>query len=102
MHLPAALCYPFVRLGARIYGHFDLEETSPIKAMEKVTVPVIFYHGEADDFVPCQMSIANYEACASRKKLVLIPGAGHGLCYPVDPERYLSELKDFFKTELSR
>lgn len=26
MHLPPDICYPFVRLGAMIYGHFDLEE----------------------------------------------------------------------------
>lgn len=96
MKLPAALAYPFVRLAAKIYGHFDLEETSPIEAMQKCRVPVIFFHGESDDFVPCEMSRRNFEACASRKKLVTIPGAGHGLSYPVDPETYLDALRDFF------
>ena len=96
MHLPADISYPFVKLGAKLYGHFDLEETSPEEALKHCKIPVIFFHGESDDFVPCEMSRANYEACASRKRLVTIPGAGHGLCYPVDPEKYLSELRDFF------
>ena len=67
--------------------------------MKKCTVPVIFFHGESDDFVPCEMSRINYEACPSRKMLVTIPGAGHGLCYPKDPERYLGSLREFFGAE---
>jgi fermentation-respiration switch protein FrsA (DUF1100 family) len=42
------------------------------------------------------MSEKNYEACVSRKKLITIPGAGHGLCYPVAPEQYLQALREFF------
>lgn len=96
MGLPQDLLYPFVKLGARLFGGFDLEETSPLEAMARCRVPVIFYHGDADDFVPCSMSEENYEACASTKRLVVIKGAGHGLCFPVDQEVYLSELKSFF------
>ena len=101
MKLPPKLCYPFVKLGAKLFGHFDLDETSPVEAMQRCTLPVIFFHGEADDFVPCDMSRENYEACTGRKKLITIPGAGHGLSYAVDPERYLKELYDFFGPENS-
>ena len=101
MGLPPKLSYPFVKLGARLFGHFDLDETSPIEAVKKCAVPVIFFHGESDDFVPCDMSRENFEACASRKRLVTIPGAGHGLSYAVDPQRYLEELRDFFGPEAS-
>ena len=62
MHLPADLCYPFVKLGARLFGHFDLEALSPETALRSCTLPVIFFHGEADDFVPCEMSRINYKA----------------------------------------
>lgn len=96
MKLPADLAYPFVRLGARLYGHFDLEADSPIEAMSRCQAPVIFFHGEADDFVPCEMSRENYDACTATKRLVTIPDAGHGLAYVVDPERYLKALREFF------
>lgn len=95
MGLPPKLSYPFVRLGARLFGHFNLEEVSPIEAVKRAKVPIIFYHGEADAYVPCSMSRACFEACASKKELVTIPDAGHGLCYPVDPERYLGTLREF-------
>lgn len=96
MHLPPRAIYPFVKLGARLFGHFDLEETSPLQAMENCKVPVIFYHGESDAFVPCDMSRAVYEACPTRKRIVTIPEAGHGLCYAVDPTLYIHTLREFY------
>ena len=99
MRLPAGIAYPFVRLGARLYGHFDLEELPPMEAVKQCKVPVIFFHGESDDFVPCDMSRQNYRACTARKKLITTPGAGHGLCYPVDHRGYLAALKEFFGPE---
>ena len=96
MKLPPKLCYPFVKLAARIYGHFDLEENAPVEAMKRAKGPVIFFHGEADDFVPCAMSRQCFAACASRKKLVTVPGAGHGLSYPMDVEGYLAAVRAFF------
>ena len=100
MGLPPKLCFPFVKLGARLFGHFRLEEVSPIEAVKRARVPIIFYHGESDDFVPCDMSRACYEACASTKRLVTIPGAGHGLCFCADPEYYIETLAEFSKNWL--
>ena len=96
MGLPPKLSYPFVKLGAQIYGGFDLEEVSPCEEIKKATVPVIFFHGEDDAFVPCYMSKINYDACPTHKALVTIPGAGHGLSYPVAKEPYLAAMRDFF------
>ena len=99
--LPARPLYPLVKLGAKLFGRFDLEETSALEALKRSKKPVIFFHGESDDFVPCEMSKACFDACASYKRLVTVPNAGHGLAYPVDPERYIRELKDFFGPEAS-
>ena len=99
MGLPVKLSYPFVKFAARIYGGFDLEGFSPIEAVKNATVPIIFFHGEDDDFVPCDMSREMYALCPTRKQLVTVPGAGHGLSYPVAPEAYLTALREFFKEE---
>lgn len=96
MNLPSNLLYPFVKLGAKIFGNFDPDENSPLEAMKKSKVPLIFIHGDDDAFVPCDMSRRLYEACASeKKKLVTVKGAGHGLAFPVDKELYLDSLRDF-------
>ena len=99
MKLPPKLCYPFVRLAARLFAGFDLEADSPLEAAARCKVPVILYHGESDDFVPCDMSRRNFEACNARKAFITIPGAGHGLAYGVQPERYLQTLREFFPEE---
>ena len=101
MHLPPNLAYPFVVLGARLFGGFDLRQANATAALANCKVPVIFAHGDADDFVPCSMSKANYDAFTGTKALVIIPGAGHGLCYLADPEGYLAQLKAFFDSVIS-
>lgn len=96
MNLPPKLAWPFVKLAARIFGKFDIEAASSMEAVKNAKVPIFFSHGEADAFVPCEMTKQLFEACVSKKTLALIPGAGHGLCYLVQPQRYVEELKNAF------
>lgn len=96
MKLPPKLAYPFVKLGAKLFGHFDPDSDSPIEAMRRCKVPVMFIHGEADEFVPCDMSRRNFGACAAEKKLWTVPGAGHGLSFLVDKPGYMQALHGFF------
>ena len=76
------------------------EEAADIKLARDKEIARVF-SGEDDRMVPCAMSRENFEACASRKRLVTIPGAGHGLAYAVEPDRYVEELYDFFGPECS-
>ena len=99
--LPRRIIYPLLRISARLVGHFKLEETSPVEAMKTCTVPVLLIHGEEDHYVPLRMSRKIYAACKSRKRLVIVPGAAHCLCYPVDQEGYLQVLREFFGPEAS-
>ena len=100
-NLPVRLCWPFVKWGAKLFGGFDPEETSPLDAMKRCQKPVIFFHGEEDSFVPGYMSREVFDACPTRKAIFTVPGADHGLSYPVDMEGYLTALRDFFGPEAS-
>lgn len=96
IRVPVGLLYPFVRLGARLFGGFDPEETFPVEAMKKCRLPIIFFHGGEDNFVPHEMTERLYEACASEKKrFVSVPKAGHGLAFSVSKEAYLKAITDF-------
>lgn len=96
MKLPPKVFYPFIKLGARLYGNFNIEETSPYECVQKAKLPIIFFHGGKDSLVPCDMSIKLYNSCASEKKLVTIENAEHGISYLTDPEKYVDELNKFF------
>ena len=96
LKLPPALLYPCATLGARLFGGFDLNGDSPLEAMARCKVPVVFAHGDADDFVPYDMSVRLCEVCTGRhKKLVTIKDAGHGLAFPVGRDEYVNALAEF-------
>ncbi len=94
---PVWLVYPFIKLGARLYGGFCLEEASAIGAVRKAKVPILFLHGDDDRFVPCEMSKELYEACVGEKKIVLFPKAGHGLGFLVDQALYRKEVDEYLR-----
>ena len=95
MKFPLRITYFFVRMSARIFGHFDPEEASAVEALKNAKVPVLIIHGDDDRFVPSRMSHDNYEACASAKEILIVPGAGHGLSYCVDARAYEKAVEDF-------
>lgn len=86
--IPEKLAYPFIRIGARLFGGFSLEECSAVEAVKHCKLPILLIHGEDDRFVPCDMSRKIYTACKEKAQLHTFPDAAHGLCYMTDPLRY--------------
>lgn len=82
------ICKKKIRLGTKAYSAVD--------ALENCTVPVLFIHGTDDHFVPVEMTYRNYKACASPKRLMIVPGADHGMSYAVDTPAYQKAVKDFW------
>lgn len=75
---------------------YDFKEYSTLEAVKKCRVPVFFAHGTGDDFVPWEMTMRNYEACASDKKLFLAEGAAHTKSYLSDSGKYMNAAAGFF------
>lgn len=89
------LIYPFIWLGGRIFGNFNLNEAGAAAAAAESRIPILIIHGEEDDFVPCYMAKEIYDACNCEKELIMVPGAGHGLSYLVDSSLYERTVNDF-------
>ncbi|MCR4893790.1 MAG: alpha/beta hydrolase [Eubacteriales bacterium] len=100
MKLPEGFIRHFAKAAARIFGGFDISGASAIKAVKDTKVPVLLIHGEADDFVPCEMSRRIHEANPSMTELHTFPGAGHGVSFMVDEERYEELVVSFSKRVL--
>ena len=66
-------------------------------ALKECKVPVLFVHGSDDRFVPVEMTYQNYKACASEKRLLIVPGAGHGESYYKEPANYERAVLQFWK-----
>lgn len=69
---------------------------STVDALRSATKPVMLIHGTDDHFVPVEMSYENYIACASVKRLLVVPGADHGMSYLVDRDGYETAIKNFW------
>lgn len=97
LKLPPNLVMPFVKLGARLFGHFDLCAASAVEAVRHTKIPILLLHGEADRFVPCEMSWEIFEACAGEVVRETFPEAGHGLSYVADTNRYAWVVRRFME-----
>ena len=97
------LTWPLVKLGARLYGHLDLDRwADAAEAVKETNIPVLVMHGDDDRFVPCDMSRQIAAANPKMVELHTFPGAGHGLSYLVDPKRYTRIVQDFTARALER
>ncbi len=96
MGLPSFPLYPLLAAGARVFAGFGMEEADAAEAVRHVKVPILLIHGEDDRFVPCEMSRA-IAAANPNIRLETFPGAGHGLSFLADRERYAALAEDFIR-----
>lgn len=101
MGLPGRPAAEMCTLGGLIYGRFWLRSSSAVGAVRKSKLPTLLIHGEADHFVPCEMSRKIYESCGAEKQLETFPNAAHGMCYMEDPVRYEAVVTNFLQKHVS-
>lgn len=97
MGVPKSLSWPLALLGAKLFGGFDLRERDAIRAVANTDTPILLLHGEADGFVPCEMSEEIYRSNPEIIERHTFPGADHGISYLSDPVRYEQIVGDFIK-----
>ena len=83
-------------LVCQLRAGYAFEAASAVESLRQARVPMLFIHGDADEFVPFSMLDECYEACASeQKERLVVPGAGHGLSASTDPELYWGTVDAF-------
>ncbi len=98
--LPTWLMKPFLLLGARIFGGFDLQAMDALRAVKQARVPILVLHGEADGFVPAFMSEGPQQANPTLVQRFTFPGADHAISCMVQPERYRQIVTEFVQRVL--
>ncbi len=97
MGLPGKPALALLRGGAALFGGFRVRRADCVEAVKHTRVPILLIHGEEDRFVPVEMSREIAAANPSMVRLITFPGAGHGLSYMTDRERYERELRAFLE-----
>ena len=75
---------------------FDFHRYSAVEQVKKAKVPILFVQGARDAMVPAHMAQELYDACASRKELMIVEEAGHAESIAFEPERYHRTIREFF------
>jgi len=79
------------------YG-WSFWEASSVKQLEKSTVPMLFIHGDADDFVPIKHLYKNYKAKKNGyKEMWVTKGAVHANSFQKYPEEYVAHCRAFLE-----
>ena len=76
------------------YG-WNFREASALEQVRKCELPMMFIHGDADDFVPTWMVYPLFEAKPGDKELWIVPGAAHALSYRDNREEYTRRVGAF-------
>ncbi len=84
-----AMCKRKINMGTNEYSTLD--------AMKNCSIPIMFVHGTDDRFVPIRMTYENYKTCAAPKKIMVVPGAGHGMSYYMAKDEYEAATIEFWK-----
>ena len=76
------------------YG-WNFREASALAQVAKCELPMLFIHGDADDYVPTRMVYPLYGAKPGDKELWVVPGASHANSYRDNREEYTRRVGEF-------
>lgn len=95
MHIPKFPLLYFMIPAVKVFAGFGLRAASTVESVKNTSLPILYVHGLADDFVPHEMSLLAYNARPENSTLISVEGAKHGLSYIIDEERCQKAINDF-------
>lgn len=76
--------------------NFDLKKVDGVKALQKCKIPMLFIHGENDDFVPTEnLKTLSSQLPETRKETYIAPNSAHVQSYLNNPKSYTKVVENF-------
>lgn len=98
--LPSFPALDAANLVTRLRAGYDLKDADALSAVKRKKVPMLFIHGDADDFVPTEMVYPLYKAATGEKELMIVKGAAHGKSRDTDPKAYWDKVDAFLQKHI--
>lgn len=96
-HLPAfPLMHTTSWLCSIKYG-WNFKEASSLKQVAKCKLPMLFIHGDKDNYVPTWMVYPLYKTKPAPKELWIVSGADHAVSYKKNKQAYTDKVYHFIK-----
>lgn len=74
---------------------WTFREASAVEQVKKCRLPMLFIHGDADDFVPTWMVYELFEAKPQPKEIWVVPDAAHAVSYRDNRDQYVWRVRNF-------
>ena len=100
-HLPPKLVMPQASFINKLLNGFFFGKASALEQIKKAKVPVLFIHGDKDDFVLLENLEPLYEACPTPKHKHIVKGAEHALSSHWFHEEYWQVVDEFLEKHLA-
>ncbi len=95
-HLPARPFLDIANFFNKKISGYDFKDANPLESVKNAHTPILFIHGDKDDFVPTEMVYKLYNAYTGKyKDLLIIEGARHAQSYATDSYRYENKVTEF-------
>lgn len=95
--LPEFPIMPIVDVVSKIKTGVAISDAAPIESVKKISVPILFIHGNEDKLVPYEMVDKLFDATNSAvKEKFVVEGAGHADAKRTNPENYFNHVFKFF------
>ena len=102
LHLPGkflpVMLLQYANVVAYVDSQFTFYQASPIRAVGKVTTPILYIHGEADQLVPTSMSQELYQATKGPRQIYIFPEAEHVSAIFADWKSYDTVIQKFTRS----
>ena len=91
---PAMYC---ANLVCKVKTGVKISDAAPIDVIEKISVPVLFIHGDADALVPIEMQTRLFDKCTAPKEIFIVHEAGHADAKQKNPAAYFDRVFKFLE-----
>ncbi|MFC4651640.1 alpha/beta hydrolase [Lactococcus nasutitermitis] len=98
-HLPAFPLVYLMSFWSKIFASYFFKEVKILDALAKNTRPILFIHGDKDNYVPTAMVYENFSAVADdvTKQLWIAKDTGHAGSYDKHKAEYTQVIRDFLQ-----
>lgn len=94
--MPGVVCF-FLRLLCKLVAKVNLKKCHTKSALIASLYPILFLHGDKDDFVPTKNALKSYELCTSKKEIVIFDNAEHIVSCLMHEEKYKKVILEFIE-----
>ncbi|MBB6453256.1 hypothetical protein HNQ94_001704 [Salirhabdus euzebyi] len=94
-HLPDFPVLPTTSLVTKLRAGYSLTEASALDQVKKAEIPILYFHGNDDTFVPTEMAFELYENTKSEAEIMTFDDSSHGEAFVIHQEEYVKKMNAF-------